>query len=140
VGGDQRLQHGLDAGRALSAGRQPAGQPGPDAAPVGRRVDLVRGDVAGVLVVVQDERQAGQRLGRVGVGLELGLLADLDVLVRSGGNGGWGELDDLGLVRAWLIADRPVRVGTGTGRRGREVRTQSRSPSVPELTSPSVRG
>ena len=87
VGGDQRLQHGLDPGRSLAPGGEPAGQPGPDPAPVRRRVDLVgedlvRGDLLGLLVVEQ-EREAGQRLGRVGVGLELGLLAHRPVVVAA---------------------------------------------------------
>ena len=144
VRGDQRLQHGLDAGRALAAGCQPAGEPGPDPPPVRRRVDLVRdglGDLVGVLVVVQDQRQAGQRLGRVRIGLELGLLADLRIrVVADFGGGGRRGLPGDGRLRARRSIGRRFSIGTGAGRRGREIGTQGRSPSVAELTSPSVRG
>ena len=100
VGGDQRLQHRLDAGRALPAGGEPAGQPGPDPAPVGRRVRLAAGRQRlgfGVRrVVVEQQREAGQGLRRVRV---------------VGGRGGRRRGHRAG--RATVGRDRPVHRPVG---------------------------
>ncbi len=56
VGGHQRFQDGLDQGWALTAGGQPAGQPGADPAPVGGAI--LAGRLRSRIVVVQ-QRQPG---------------------------------------------------------------------------------
>ncbi len=199
VGGDQRLEHRLDAGRALPAGGEPAGQPGPDPAPVGRGVRRVPGIAAVSMASGSSSSSSGRPgSGCVGYGSAANSASSLTstsaavtprsppsadaaggpsargrpstaavrpsaaaasapvgrggpapsaqrrghaVGRRRRGGGGRGRLGrgvavggrrgavlgERGLVRARLIAGRPVLIGPGACRCRGEVGTQSRS-------------